>query len=785
MSSAVPTEPTPQGAGWLTQLWVSGLALLMVAAAVKVVFDTNPPDARMPLYLVLGTVVPLCVLALGTGHGAARARRVAEVALAASGAAVSLLLLVDYSSIWALALAFSQWITTVLLLRVSGEAPRSDGIRDWLIALYVAVVCWTVAIQLLGNGIFWQFSFVDSSAFLAWTAVAWSSVPVLCASFVLVLSCLALSTRLAAARIASPAGVINVAAHGAALAVFVALSLRSDQWGGPYFADAHWHWSYFVGPAQDVREGGWLLWDVPSWYGFGNILLLALLPTSSTWHSMYLVNATSLLLSAALLYVVLRALRPGWLGWLFSVTATIACVFLLPGRANDITGPQIWPSAAAFRFVWVYVLLAILWWGHRRAMRQGATRHVPILSSLAWTAGVLWSFESAVYVTAVWLPALTLLAWHDAGAAARPVLQRLGAVFMRLLVPLSLLGAAGVAVAAFYWLAAGRLPDVSGYYEVAWAFRAFRDKFYTGSVGLWLLLLVFCAASTVVVSLVRGQSAWTMALAAAAWAMLWSTSSSIVLKGDAMTLLSGAPHFMISLGLLLHLADRHLPPTRLASAPHVTFAAVSIVLLTLAYGNLPKLTAAAARFQFGYAGVASNLPVLDEARLALVQTAGLGPRDRLIVLDAPGILDVPQRAPALQSWLPMRSWERMVNAGTVVLPPARMQRYVSRAVERVALGGCVLVSRTTRTSPAWAWFFDELGRSHTEEIAGETADHLLLRYRYRGTASPAAGGPAPASLAPGMVDQAQAAPRAVRQAAGAEGVSSRHVQFNPVAQQEE
>jgi glycosyltransferase involved in cell wall biosynthesis len=105
-------------------------------------------------------------------------------------------------------------------------------------------------------------------------------------------------------------------------------------------------------------------------------------------------------------------------------------------------------------------------------------------------------------------------------------------------------------------------------------------------------------------------------------------------------------------------------------------------------------------------------------------------------------------------------WSHYAAAGTVVLRPARMQRYVSRAVERVALGGYVLVSRTTRTRPGWAWFFDELGRSHTEEIAGETADHLLLRYRYRGTASPAAGGPAPPSLAPGMVDQAQASPGA-------------------------
>jgi hypothetical protein len=87
------------------------------------------------------------------------------------------------------------------------------------------------------------------------------------------------------------------------------LSFRSDQWATDLLPDAYVHWTFFVGPAEDVRQGGSLLWDVPSWYGFLDILLLASLPTDSCWQSMYLMNSSSLFISAVVVYSVLRALR--------------------------------------------------------------------------------------------------------------------------------------------------------------------------------------------------------------------------------------------------------------------------------------------------------------------------------------------------------------------------------------------------------------------------------------------------------------------------------------------
>ena len=290
-----------------------------------------------------------------------------------------------------------------------------------------------------------------------------------------------------------------------------------------------------------------------------------------------------------LIYVVLRALRPGWIGWLFASTVTTAGVFLLPGRSEDITGPQLWPSATAFRFVWVYVLLSILWWGYRRHLRGKATGFILPLGTAAWIAGMTWAFESAIYSSAIWLPAFALLVWEHTGSVV-PVRRRLVLVAAALTVPLAALAVVGVAIAGYYWLAAGHLPDVSAYYEVALAFGAlFRSVFYKGSVGVWLLLLVFCAASTAVVSLFRRASPWALALAVASWAALWSTGSYMVVKGDAHTLLSGTPLILACLGLLLWLVNRHDGRVSAGSLPHLTFAAVLIPLFCLAFGNLPKL----------------------------------------------------------------------------------------------------------------------------------------------------------------------------------------------------
>ncbi|MGI9043930.1 MAG: hypothetical protein ACR2GK_07360, partial [Gemmatimonadaceae bacterium] len=48
----------------------------------------------------------------------------------------------------------------------------------------------------------------------------------------------------------------------------------------------YYHWGFFIGPIEQLRQGGTLLWDTPSQYGFLSILIPALLP-GSAWQSFW------------------------------------------------------------------------------------------------------------------------------------------------------------------------------------------------------------------------------------------------------------------------------------------------------------------------------------------------------------------------------------------------------------------------------------------------------------------------------------------------------------------
>jgi hypothetical protein len=82
------------------------------------------------------------------------------------------------------------------------------------------------------------------------------------------------------------------------------LSLRAD--GLLTHPSAEFHWAFFAGPAELVRQGGWLLWDVPSLYGYLNIVLVAALPFGSTWQSLFILNAACLFVSAVCTFVIFR-----------------------------------------------------------------------------------------------------------------------------------------------------------------------------------------------------------------------------------------------------------------------------------------------------------------------------------------------------------------------------------------------------------------------------------------------------------------------------------------------
>ena len=165
------------------------------------------------------------------------------------------------------------------------------------------------------------------------------------------------------------------------------------------------NWSVYIGPAQSVQHGGWLLWDVPSQYGFLNILVIAHWPASTPWQSMYILTSGALAVSGCLVYFVFRHCGLRGARSVLALLIAIAGVFLMPGWIYDLAGPAEYPSVDAFRFIWACSLLVLIFWEVSRHPGRPVAALTLWMGTALWLIGTLWSAESAVYCSATWLPA--------------------------------------------------------------------------------------------------------------------------------------------------------------------------------------------------------------------------------------------------------------------------------------------------------------------------------------------------------------------------------------------
>jgi len=149
------------------------------------------------------------------------------------------------------------------------------------------------------------------------------------------------------------------------------------------------HTSFYVGPANLVRNGGWLLWDVPSQYGFLNVLLLGTLPGVSSWQAFWILNGTLVFISACIMYALMRTMMTGVRGVFASFLGTLGAVFFLPGWAPELTGPTAFPSTGAMRFIFPYALMALTFWNVKMNGPKLWSRRVLGFWHYVWFLGFL------------------------------------------------------------------------------------------------------------------------------------------------------------------------------------------------------------------------------------------------------------------------------------------------------------------------------------------------------------------------------------------------------------
>jgi hypothetical protein len=245
------------------------------------------------------------------------------------------------------------------------------------------------------------------------------------------------------------------------------------------------HWSFYVGIIELVRQGGLLLWDVPSQYGLLSIALPAALPLPP-WEAFRAGLAVALVAQAALTFHFLQDLPLGRFARAWAGLVTLALVFWLPGDHAD-RGVLSYPNTGAYRFIWVLLLAWLL-------SKERSTRKNSAAIAIVFAVGCLWGFDGALYCSA--LLGVTVLA--EAILTPGTMNERARQALRRLIPPALALVAAVFTLELVYRGGFGVAPDWSSYTEFS---RTYGERFSVSPIepegALNLLLFLFALAASV------------------------------------------------------------------------------------------------------------------------------------------------------------------------------------------------------------------------------------------------------------------------------------------------
>lgn len=451
------------------------------------------------------------------------------------------------------------------------------------------------------------------------------------------------------------------------------------------------HWGVFVGPAEMIRQGGWLLWDVPSQYGFLSILLLAALPFHSIWTALHVLIGACQTVSAFALYLCLLTCLRNPLGRLVAAAVSIASVFIMPCY-GVVYGPQIMPSTTSFRFLWVYVILGALALFYRSQVKREAGDTIdlrPLIAGcVAWVLGVFWSFECAYWVTAIWIPAYGLILWQEWKLMGGSFGRRLRTLAS---IPAALLSLGVGLIDVIYRVRLGHGPDWSCYGEYV---RAFSDGFgqlvmnYQGSI--WVVFLCCMIPAVTAVFLFRKSPVDpAVPVLVGAAASVFAVASYCIGRSHPNNVLNILPVCFVAVAFALRLSRRiDGSLTLLTRACVVPFFAIVIS----ASIGIPVIFEGwvAGTLHPGPIALDHRLPRFDAEARSLLTKAHIGDRTPLAFFD----LDPTRVVDGSTADLDRPYWTPLSPFGAVTpLQPHRAVRYLTRFLARTHESGWLLIPR--------------------------------------------------------------------------------------------
>jgi hypothetical protein len=514
---------------------------------------------------------------------------------------------------------------------------------------------------------------------------------------------------------------------------------------GPLGVNMFHHWGAIVGPAEMVRNGGWLLWDTPSQYGFLSTLTLTWLPVRSAWDALYLVNGVFLWFAAAFLFFLMRSLGRGIVNYALALATALAAVCLIPGVPEQLLGPQITPAVGGFRFGWCFVLLAVLAWEFRDEITGRVNHGVPRIGCVVWLLGTLWSAESAVYCGCIWAPSYLLIVYRRWSRAPSPPLwanMRLGEdmpaqsgghgtriALLWMALPLALLATALGFIVAWYRVSLGHGPDWRAFRDYANALAYFAYPIDHGG-AVWVLVMVYAVGATSAVALARPPfRPAALAFVLGSLAAFWATASYFVGRSVEVNATNLTPFILTAATVPLFVMSRLRHPTaaliRAVVLPLVT------IILSAAYANRTGLESLIKSLRECPADISTLMPAPPDSLRELAETAGVEPADPVVYIDDrvhPNLLAprplVGDPTPLLEhrTWLP--------TAPLVLyqpLPAERQRLYLERFTARTALGGWLIEPVKPSVVPL-GWLREHLRQHHRPTQRYQNAEWIITWY---------------------------------------------------------
>lgn len=674
-----------QAASVLEYLWVTGLAFVVVN--ITSIYFCSSTVSDTAIYLCMGTFFPLMAFLIflsGQCKWFSWLSKMTKTILV-------LYALYCFHQYWANAFSiFTLFIIPVfcilLVLPHRRFNSEQDNITEHWTSLFllfaISLVCWISAQNLV----------IFKSGLWDWMVSSWRVIPIL-----IFMTGLVWFTLFHNPKHSNPSA-WYWAVHLLALGLFVGLSFQTDSLLDYRVYDrcgfGH-HWAFWVGPAESVRNGGWLLWNVPSQYGFLNILTIAVLPFSDAWESLYLLQATLLLAISIMVYSLLNRLGNRWYHAIFAALFTISTVFLLPGLVPELlTGVQSWPNIGPLRYCWLIFSVVII--GYCLCRRDPKTTCYLWMGSFCWVMGILWSFESGAFCSTVFIPVLgvmllqqTVQILRNSGTWSQAFRSSLPYVF----VPVGMLSLAIVIIWGYYKRYLGTAPDWLSYCEYA-VLHVGNDKLTSPLTQVTdrahVLLAVLCIFATITVWMASEKPfSHHVAVALGCWYAFWSSLLLFVtLKHFPFS--DNATLFSMGLGLLLPLVKDTAHLTMARSVRHALLPIIAFIL-TITYAH-PDLSRIFKHLRMPELQLTRIMYPMEPAACLLLDYAGLD-SDASLVCDYYGRLLPPPRHQECPKgpYAHHRSWLPQPLVMLSVLPEYRKNLYIERNLKRYPEGGWLLI----------------------------------------------------------------------------------------------